>query len=106
MRILIDQCMGCGNCMSHCPKHLLRLSDDHNQRGVRHLMNIDPQSCIDCGICELMCTAGAIITKNNSGHDLIDPDRIPPHSGCYLGSLTKALADVIKELDIQGCCYF
>ena len=99
-----DQCMGCGNCLSVCPKQLLTLSDpsELNQRGVRYVKMKDETACIGCGQCELMCTAKAIhVAGEPNGYELINPDAIPPHAGCYLGSLAKALADVIEKQHLQ-----
>lgn len=98
-----NQCTGCGNCLSACPKQLLSLSawGEVNARGVRYAQIRDTSACIKCGNCEMMCTAGAIQVSENSGHDLIDKANIPPHAGCYLGSLAKALADAIDQLGIR-----
>ena len=103
-RLNKDQCTGCGNCLTACPLDLLRLSAQHNRRGVCFVENVDPQRCIACRRCELMCTAGAIdFLENNQpvSNTLIDKQAIPPHAGCYLGSLTKALADAIDQLGVQ-----
>lgn len=103
VRVDSDQCTGCGSCLSHCPLGLLELSsgDDVNARGVRHIVLNNPTACRECGSCELMCTAAALhISGARNGYDLIDREHIPPHSGCCLGSLAKALADAIAELDI------
>lgn len=101
----INQCMGCGNCTNFCPKKLLQLTDDtkHNTRNVCYVEITNESECLHCGTCELMCTAGAIRVNsgNAGGSELIDKKKIPPHSGCYLGSLSKALADAIFELKIQ-----
>lgn len=108
MKQIIDknQCTGCGNCISFCPKQLLALSEPNvvNVRGVRYIHINDEDACIHCGRCELMCTSGAIQISSESrisGYDLIDKTAIPPHAGCYLGSLAKALADCIVKLNIQ-----
>ena len=95
-----EQCMGCGNCVSFCPKQIIKLSDEINTRGV-HYAELIKQDCISCGTCELMCTAAAIHddTKKNC-YELIIKDKMPPHVGCSLGSLAKALADVIVEMDL------
>ena len=105
-RIEMDQCMGCGNCLAACPRGLLRLTgaERTNSRGVRYAQLSSPDACMDCGTCELMCTAGAIRADRSpavSGYDLIRKDKVPPHAGCYLGTLSKVLADEIVRLGIQ-----
>lgn len=104
MSVIIDrnQCMGCGNCVNYCNKHLLELSSEVNQRNVHFVTLTKPKECIECGMCELMCTGAALHVKGkDNGYDLLDKEHIPPHSGCYLGSLAKALADVIHELHLE-----
>lgn len=100
-----NQCTGCGNCLRFCPKQILKLSDqnDLNEKSLPYIQFENEEACMHCGACELMCTAGAIKveSKKQNGYTLIDKEAIPPHSGCYLGSLAKALSDVIVELKIQ-----
>lgn len=98
----MEQCMGCGNCLDACPKHLLSLSaaGEVNVRGVRHITITDAGACVRCGRCELMCTAGAIRIQERGGAELLDRAHIPPHAGCHLGSLAKACADAVWRLGI------
>lgn len=58
-RLNKDQCTGCGNCLTACPLDLLRLSAQHNRRGVCFVENVDPQRCIACRRCELMWYGGS-----------------------------------------------
>ena len=98
-----DQCTGCGNCLSYCPRGLLRLSGaETNAREVHYAQLTDPERCIGCGQCERACTAAAMhLPDSRNGYPLLDKQHIPPHSGCYLGSLAKALADAIAELGVE-----
>lgn len=99
-----DQCTGCGNCLTYCPRGVLSLSDgeERNARGVHYIRMAAPEACIGCGRCEQACTAAALrLPQKQNGYDLLDRQHIPPHSGCYLGSLAKALADAIRELGVE-----
>lgn len=97
-----DQCTGCGNCLAFCPQKLLHLSETCNARGVPFVEINDPSLCRSCRRCSLMCTAGAVVFADECGSrkPLIDKKAIPPHAGCYLGSLTKALSDVLRQMEI------
>lgn len=107
MKTLIDieQCTGCGNCLKFCTKNILELTDKKtlNAKGVRYVKMSHEKKCIYCGICELMCTAGAIHIegRKENGYSLIDQKEIPPHAGCYLGTLTKVLCDIVCEMKIE-----
>lgn len=99
----IDQCMGCGACTHVCPKGLLALTDASsvNARGVRHVRLTDACACVECGACEHVCPSGVLhVAGSAGGYDLIQKDRIPPHAGCALGCLARALADAASALDI------
>ena len=100
-----DQCTGCGNCLAYCLRGLLQLSAaaDCNARGVRYAQLTDAARCVGCDLCEQACTAAAMhLPGRQNGYALLDKQHIPPHSGCYLGSLAKALADAICELGVQA----
>lgn len=100
-----DQCTGCGNCLAACPQKILTLTggEERNRRGVRYVRLSEPAACTGCGRCELMCTAGAIQagTREGSGYPLIKKEGVPPHAGCYLGTLAKVLADAAVRLGIE-----
>lgn len=100
MRINIEQCMGCGNCLKACPRNLLKISGNRNQKGLHYLENTDPERCVNCGQCELMCTADAIAVKTEPS-PLHDMSVIPEHAGCNFGTLRKVFTDVITKLGIE-----
>ena len=98
-----EQCTGCGNCLNVCPKNLLTFSDNLNSRGLPYIV-LNHDSCLSCGLCALMCTAGAVwmAPDTQDNYDtFLRLDAIPPHRGCSLGILGRLLAEVIHELDIQ-----
>ncbi len=100
MNINIQQCCGCGSCLQACPKHLLQISADYNSKGTHYCINRDPASCVNCGQCELMCTAKAITSKPNKAHALFNYDIIPKHAGCNFGTLSNCISDVMTKMNI------
>jgi len=48
------ECKGCGRCILACPKDLLTLSDDVNDRGY-HYVEFRGQGCTGCGNCFYAC---------------------------------------------------
>ncbi len=53
-------CKGCGYCVKFCPKHILEMSKNRNQRGHFYPSMTDENACISCGFCATMCPEGAI----------------------------------------------
>jgi NAD-dependent dihydropyrimidine dehydrogenase PreA subunit len=49
-------------CISACPRHLLTLSEEANERGylVVEWENSKVMGCIGCGVCYHVCPEGAI----------------------------------------------
>ncbi|GHS88629.1 ferredoxin [Synergistales bacterium] len=48
-----ENCVGCGECLTVCPRDVLTVSD-----GKAVIASLD--SCIECGACVLNCPANAI----------------------------------------------
>ena len=48
-----DGCIGCGSCLSVCPKRCIDMSDFRASIIAMH--------CLQCGSCALVCPVGAII---------------------------------------------
>lgn len=49
-----DTCIGCSECVSHCPLDTLRL----NREGKAYIAY--PEDCHTCYLCEQICPVGAI----------------------------------------------
>ncbi len=100
VRILQEQCRGCGGCLSACPWGLLHLSekDELNARGSRYSVLADVDACRTCGRCATVCTAGVLsVPASEAAHALLDTDGFPPHAGCQLGTLASAIARVAEK---------
>lgn len=46
------QCCGCGACSNVCPKHCIKMTEDHEGFLYPH---VETSLCVDCGLCESSC---------------------------------------------------
>ena len=60
VHILTERCKGCGHCVRNCPNDVLQLSKEHNDDGYHYPQVKNPEACINCGFCELICPEFAI----------------------------------------------
>ncbi len=60
IEILKELCKGCGYCVEFCPKKVLKIGLDTNQKGYQYATVAEPDNCISCGICATMCPDVAI----------------------------------------------
>ena len=56
-------CTGCQLCVEFCPKKVLGVSKELNQKGVYVPYVAELDACTACGICELYCGAFAIAVE-------------------------------------------
>ncbi|TVP94970.1 MAG: ferredoxin family protein [Acholeplasmatales bacterium] len=65
-RIIIDYdaCKGCALCIYQCPVHILELdTTTTNARGYTPLMVNDPEKCIACSFCAMICPDSVITVE-------------------------------------------
>ncbi|NVM03677.1 MAG: ferredoxin family protein [Candidatus Helarchaeota archaeon] len=70
MKIIIEEnlCKGCGFCIEVCPEHIFKESDNLNKKGYTQPEIVNPDSCIFCKKCELICPEMAIsVEKEEEG---------------------------------------
>ena len=60
VRILRERCKGCGFCVEYCPKDVLALSEEFNQKGYHPPEVVDAEGCVNCHLCEMICPDFAI----------------------------------------------
>jgi len=107
------KCTGCGICADHCPVEVPNEFDENLgmrkaiympfPQAVPRAMAIDKNNCIECGLCQKMCQAGAVDLKQQPketelnvgaiivsiGFDLFDPAQIPTYGyGRYRNVVT------------------
>lgn len=60
VHIIRDRCKGCGYCIKYCPREVLEVSDELNDKGYYFPQVKDEDACLNCGLCELICPEFAI----------------------------------------------
>ncbi len=59
-----DICKSCELCITACPKQIIALSKDTmNSKGYHPAIVFDPEKCIGCCACAIMCPDCAIIVE-------------------------------------------
>ena len=56
-------CKGCGLCIGACPKGIMALKSDLNQKGYHPAHVTDEEKCIGCAFCATMCPDCAITVE-------------------------------------------
>jgi 2-oxoglutarate ferredoxin oxidoreductase subunit delta len=62
--LIAERCKGCRNCIRLCPRNVLQVSEQTNEKGYR-IPEIAPgkeNACTLCGFCGMVCPEFAIYT--------------------------------------------
>jgi len=62
VHIIIDRCKGCGFCVQYCPRNVLEISKEFNQKGYHPPYVKNPDNCVNCKLCEMICPDFAIFS--------------------------------------------
>jgi 2-oxoglutarate ferredoxin oxidoreductase subunit delta len=57
--IAMELCKGCGVCITGCPKGVLALGKEVNNKGYKHLAKVNDE-CIGCANCAVLCPDGVL----------------------------------------------
>jgi len=60
VKIISENCKGCGYCVVVCPKKVLEMGESANRMGYRYAVAARPDQCIACKLCAVMCPDSAI----------------------------------------------
>ncbi len=60
IHIIQDRCKGCAFCVEYCPRDVLEMSAEFNVKGYHPPTVKDPEACVNCGLCEMLCPDFAI----------------------------------------------
>ena len=96
------ECCGCGACANICPKHCIRMTENHE--GFLY-PQMQEENCVNCGTCEKVCPVLQEASAQDSGKQARavmnrDQDVLMKSSS---GGLFSALAD---EIIARGGCVF
>ncbi len=60
VHLIVERCKGCQLCVTYCPRDVLEMSGLFNTKGYHPPQVGDPQGCLACGLCEMLCPEFAI----------------------------------------------
>ncbi len=64
-----ERCKGCGFCVEYCPRDVLELSDEFNEKGYHPPYIKNGDNCCYCQLCETICPEFAIFVTIKKEED-------------------------------------
>ena len=75
IHVMKARCKGCGFCVEYCPRSVLELSRDFNEKGYHFPVTPRPEDCVDCKLCQNLCPEFAIFVLSKNGGRLKNDDK-------------------------------
>ena len=60
IHIIKERCKGCSFCVEYCPKDVFEMSEEFNTKGYHPPKITNPDDCVECHLCEMLCPEFAI----------------------------------------------
>lgn len=60
VEIRAESCKSCGYCVKFCPKGVLAIGEEVNQKGYQYVVAAKPEECTGCATCGQVCPDAAI----------------------------------------------
>ena len=98
-----EKCTGCGACVNICPKKALSLTDGMS---LFEYPQVNPELCIDCGLCIKTCHANNEIESNypNKAFAVISNDKEDRDSSATGGASSVIVNTVLEQNGVvYGC---
>jgi len=72
VHLIQDRCKGCGFCVEYCPRDVFEVSEEFNTKGYHPPRVKNPENCVNCGLCQILCPEFAIWStlKEETGSSL------------------------------------
>jgi 2-oxoglutarate ferredoxin oxidoreductase subunit beta len=101
------RCKGCNRCIVACPKDLIHVSDDLNERGYNYVVfDGNEDKCGGCTLCAVACPDQGIEVWNNRGRPTFVntpglTERMTHYCpGCTHGVIHRLVAEILQELNL------
>ncbi|MEE9151097.1 MAG: ferredoxin family protein [Thermoplasmata archaeon] len=60
VHVIEERCKDCGFCIEFCPRDVFEESEKFNSKGYHPPEVVNPDDCVNCKLCELICPEFAI----------------------------------------------
>ncbi|MFQ6103899.1 MAG: ferredoxin family protein [Candidatus Glassbacteria bacterium] len=75
IHVLKDRCKGCSFCIEYCPRNVLDLSQEFNEKGYHFPVAARAEDCVDCKLCQNICPEFAIYVLTENGGETESDDQ-------------------------------